>query len=48
MIGPGFGGGIPGVAWRVVESAVAAGPFWKIGEGMLIEKPKVVVKQFGR
>jgi len=46
MSGPAFGGRVPIFAGRVVESAVAPGPFWKIGEGVLVEEPEVVVKQF--
>lgn len=41
------GGSVPRVIGRVVKSAVTVGPFWKIGEGILVEEAKVVVKQFG-
>ena len=45
MSRPSFRGRVPIIPWRVVESAVAPGPFWKIGEGVLIKEPEVVVKQ---
>ena len=48
MRGPSFGGSIPLITWRVVESAVTTGPIWKIGEGVLIKEPQVVVKEVRR
>jgi hypothetical protein len=47
MRGPCFCGGIPFIARGIVESAVATGPFWKIGEGVLVEEAEVLVNQFG-
>jgi len=46
MCRPGFGGGIPVIPGFIVESAEATGPFWKIGEGVLIKELEVIVKQF--
>jgi hypothetical protein len=48
MRGPCFGGGIPLLTGRIVESAIASGPFWKIGESVLIEELEVVVEEFRR
>ena len=46
MSRPSFGGRVPIIPGRVVESAVAPGPFWKIGEGVLVKEPEVVIEQF--
>jgi hypothetical protein len=48
MRGPCFCGGIPFIAGGIVESAVATGPFGKVGEGILIKESEVVVKEFRR
>jgi len=48
MCGPGLCGGIPVIAGRIVESAVATGPFWKVGESILIEESEIIVEEFGR
>ena len=48
MSRPSIGGGIPLITERIVESAVAPGPFWKIGEGILVKEAEVVVKQVRR
>jgi len=46
MSRPSFGGRVPTISGRVVESAVAPGPLGKIGEGVPVKEPEVVVKQF--
>ena len=46
MSRPPFSREVPVITRRIVESAVAIGPFWKVGEGVLIEEPEIVVEEF--